>query len=119
MVDEVPAAPPPEPQPQPPPLPSPEVRKARRAEQRARLQKQRQGRVEKTSLGNKIVGALCITSVTGIVFAIAIPGLLSSQGARYSVRIEWERRGAEIDAIAEQARKDGKLPPAPEAKPRE
>lgn len=114
MADEVPAAP--KPEPQPPPLPSPEVRRARRAEQRARLQK---AKPAKRPVGNIIAGTLCITTAAGIVLAIAIPGLLSSQGARYSVRIEWERRGAEIDAIAEQARKDGKLPPAPEAKPRE
>jgi hypothetical protein len=115
MVDVVPAAPQPEPRPPSPPLPSPEVRQARRRDARARLRKQ----PERKSVGNIISGTLCITAATGIVFAIAVPGLMSSQGARYSVRIEWERRAAELDAAAEQARKEGKLPPAQESRPRE
>jgi len=107
MADEVPPAP------QPEPPPPPEVRKARR---KVQLRRSETSSTVKTSAGNFVAGALCITTAAGIAFAIAVPGLLSSQGARYSVRIEWKRRDAELDALAEQARKDGKLPPAPEAR---
>ena len=106
MADEVPAGP------QPEPSPAPQARG--RAPRRVRYQKR-----PEPGVGNVIATALCITTAAGIVFAIAIPGMLSSQGARYSVRIEWQRRDAELDAAAEQARREGKIPPAPETTPRE
>lgn len=105
MADELPAAPSPEPKPGPP-----------KAPRRMRYQKQ----PEPGGVGKVIGGALCITTAAGIFFAVAIPGLLSSQGARYSVRIEWKRRDAELDAAVDQAIREGKLPPPPaEATPRE
>lgn len=70
-----------------------------------------QKRPDPGGVGTLIGGALCITTAAGIFFALAIPRLLSSQGARYSVRIEWQRRDAELDAAADQAIRDGKLPP--------
>jgi hypothetical protein len=95
------------PDPTPPP-PSPELRKARREARRERF---RQAPAKKkASLGEIVVGSFCITAVTGCVLAIVLPSMLSSQGARRSVRIEWERRNAELDAMVERARAEGKLP---------
>lgn len=109
MPDE---APPPDPgQPVPPAPPSPEIRKARK-DARARFgpRPARPRNPDKTSVGDILMGTAVVVIAIGVVGAIAIPGLLSSQGARYSVRIEWERRAAEIDAAVEQTRKEGKLP---------
>lgn len=96
--------------PQPDPPPSPEIRKARREAQRARF-RQAPLTKKKASAGEIIVGTFCIAALLGVAGAIAIPGLYASQGARYSVRIEWQRRDAELDAAARQAREEGKLPP--------
>lgn len=102
--------------------PSPEVLKARAAA-KAKLNQIRGAagkNPDKMSTSDIVMGSVIVTTITGVVLAIAIPGMCSStRGARYSVRLEWERRNAEIDAIAEQARRDGKLPPEPEKKPRE
>lgn len=108
MADEAPG---PEPVPQPPPLPSPEARKARRAELRARFLARPAPKKGKVA---RIAGwTLAVTAASGMVLAIAIPGMLSSQGARYSVRIQWERRNAELDAAIGRARDEGKLPAEP------
>jgi len=95
-----------------PPLPSPEVRR-HRAEVRERFRQSGEGRRKGPpgNLSDIIIGTVCLTTAAGIALAIAIPGLMSSQGARYSVRIEWQRRAAELDAAADQARREGKLPP--------
>lgn len=119
MPDGIAPAPPPDPGSGPPQekAPSPEARERRNAARERYRQSLEKSRLRKRVV-NAIAGGIFLTLASGVVLSIVVVNMSSTQGARLSTRIEWERRRAELDARALEAARDGKLLP-PESAPRE
>jgi hypothetical protein len=61
------------------------------------------------SVGHVIAEGVTLTLAAGVVFLLVSAVATPSQGARASTRLQWVKRQAELDRLADQAEAEGKL----------